>query len=213
LQKSSHQHIFTSAHPKHIFTSGMKICIASNSLHKIEEIKAALPGSVEILSLQDIGCHEELPETQDTIAGNSRQKAEYVWQRYQISCFADDSGLEVAALQNAPGVHSAYYAGLPRNDEKNIDLLLQNLAPFTNRQAQFRTVITLILAGKIHQFEGTVKGEILTKKRGSQGFGYDPVFQPEGFNKTFAEMTIAEKNPISHRGIAVQKLIAFLENF
>lgn len=189
----------------------MKICFATNNPHKITEVQAIVGRKFKLVSLSEIGCWEELPETGNTLEENSAQKAEYVWQKYQIPCFADDSGLEVEALANAPGVYSARYAGLPKNDEKNIALLLQNLQNETNRKAQFRTCITLITAKGKWQFEGIVKGKILEEKQGSQGFGYDPVFLPEGYEQTFAEMNMQDKNAISHRAIAVKKLADFLE--
>lgn len=189
----------------------MKICFATNNQHKIAEVQAILGKKFELVSLAEIGCLEELPETGNTLEENSAQKAEYIWQKYQITCFADDSGLEVEALDNAPGVYSARYGGLPKNDEKNIDLLLQNLQGKSNRKAQFRTCITLITAKGKWQFEGIVKGEILQEKRGSKGFGYDPVFLPEGYEQTFAEMNMQDKNAISHRAIAMRKLADFLQ--
>ncbi|WP_448528007.1 non-canonical purine NTP diphosphatase [Raineya sp.] len=189
----------------------MKVCFATNNSHKIAEVQAIVGKKFELVSLAEVGCLEELPETGNTLEENSAQKAEYVWQKYQIPCFADDSGLEVESLANAPGVHSARYAGLPKNDEKNIALLLQNLQNKPNRKAQFRTCITLITAKGKWQFEGIVKGKILEEKRGSQGFGYDPVFLPEGYGLTFAEMNMQDKNAISHRAIAVKKLADFLE--
>ncbi|PKQ70804.1 non-canonical purine NTP diphosphatase [Raineya orbicola] len=189
----------------------MKICFATNNQHKIAEVQAIVGNQFELVSLAEIGCLEELPETGNTLEENSAQKAEYVWHKYQIPCFADDSGLEVEALANAPGVYSARYAGLPKNDEKNIALLLQNLQNQPNRKAQFRTCITLITAKGKWQFEGIVKGEILQEKRGSGGFGYDPVFLPEGYKQTFAEMSVQDKNAISHRAIAVRKLADFLQ--
>jgi XTP/dITP diphosphohydrolase len=188
----------------------MKLCLATNNAHKVAEIQALLDDSFEILSLQAIGCHTELPENQATLAGNSLEKALFVWENYKISCFADDSGLEVEALNGEPGVITAHYSGT-READANMNLLLQNLAPFTNRNARFRTIITLILNGEVHQFEGFINGEIITEKRGNQGFGYDPVFVPEGYATTFAEMSIAEKNPISHRGRAITRLIDFLK--
>lgn len=187
-----------------------RLTFATNNRHKIEEIHAALGSDFELLSLEDIGCHEELAEDQDTLEGNSSQKASYVFDNYSEDCFADDTGLEIAALNGAPGVYSARYAGAQRSSEDNIDLVLKNLEGVTNRSAQFRTVITLITKAGTHQFEGIVKGQILTARQGKGGFGYDPVFLPDGFSKTLAEMTIEEKNKISHRGRAVQKLIEFL---
>lgn len=166
-----------------------------------------------ILSLEDIGCTEELAETRDTLEGNSLQKAAYIYSRFQLPCFADDTGLEVEALNGAPGVFSARYAGEQKNSEDNIALLLKNLNGIQNRKARFRTVITLIGLDGTHTFEGIVNGVILETKRGVAGFGYDPVFQPEGYTKSMAEMTLEEKNQISHRGIAVRGLISFLKAY
>jgi len=189
----------------------IKICFASNNPKKLEEIRKILPPRFELLSLKDIGCTDELPENTGTIEGNSFQKAEYVWEEFGVNCFADDTGLEVDALNGEPGVDSAFYAGFPRSDEKNVAKLLGNLQGEEIRDARFRTVITLFLEGKYYQFEGVVEGEILTEKEGEGGFGYDPVFRPKGYQKSFAQMDIAEKNRISHRGMATRKLIAFLE--
>ena len=163
-----------------------------------------------IVLLSDIGCLEELPETQDTITANARQKANYVWDNYQAPCFADDSGLEVETLDGAPGVYSAHYAGHQRNSDDNIQLVLKNLKGQAHREAQFRTVIALRLPEGEWIFEGIVKGSILTHPRGKGGFGYDPVFLPQGSSKTLAEMSMEEKNKISHRAIAVSKLAEFL---
>ena len=189
----------------------MKLCFATNNSHKLEEINALLGNSFEIVSLQAIGCQEDLPENQDTLEGNSLEKAQFVWQHYQINCFADDTGLEVEALQGAPGVYSARYAGAQRNSQDNIHLLLQNLQNHTNRKARFRTSITLIMEGHVHQFEGIIKGHIEQKLRGDKGFGYDPVFVPEGHTRTFAEMTMEEKSSMSHRGKAIEALVGFLK--
>ncbi|UCS94464.1 non-canonical purine NTP diphosphatase [Echinicola marina] len=188
----------------------MKICFATNNPKKIEEVKAALGNDFTVVSLKEIGCHEELPETGDTLDYNAFQKARHVFENYQVSCFADDTGLEVAALDDAPGVYSGRYAGEPRSDERNVDLLMENMKGLTNRNAQFRTVIALILDGKEYSFEGVAKGEITTERSGDRGFGYDPVFRPEGHEQTFAELSMQEKNAISHRGRAVRKLIDFL---
>lgn len=187
------------------------LCIATNSSHKIEEIRAQLGSFFLLKKLEDIGCYEELPETQLTIEGNSIQKAKYVFDNFGVPCFADDTGLEVEALNGEPGVYSARYAGPQKNSEDNIQLLLAKLQGKQNRKARFKTVITLAEADGISTFEGTVDGEIIYRKRGSMGFGYDPVFQPIGFNKTFAEMNIMEKGEISHRGIALKKLIDFVK--
>ncbi len=189
----------------------MRLCFASNNKHKLEEIKNVVGRKFEILSLTDIKCNEELPETRNTLEGNSLQKAEYVLQHYNTPCFADDTGLEVEALHGAPGVYSARYAGNHRSNDDNIALLLQNLKNDTNRKAQFRTVITLIgVEAQPVFFEGIIRGEIIAEKRGSSGFGYDPVFIPEGHSRTFAEMTLEEKNQLSHRAIAVKKLAEYL---
>lgn len=189
----------------------MELCFATNNINKLKEVTALLGSNFSLLSLKEIGCTQELPEDFDTIEKNSCQKAEYIYKNYQVNCFADDSGLEVFALDNEPGVKSAHYAGRQRSDSDNIELLLKNIARASNKAAQFKTVITLFLDGAIHQFVGTAKGEIIQEKRGSQGFGYDPIFVPEGYKKTFAEMTMDEKNEISHRGKAIKKLVAFLK--
>lgn len=189
----------------------MKICFATNNPNKLNEIRQALSGKVDIISLQEAGCHEELPETQDTLEGNSLQKAAYVVQHYNIDCFADDTGLEVDALDGEPGVYSARYAGEKCNAEDNITKLLNALDGEENRKAQFRTIITLFLNGEQHTFEGSARGSITHQRSGDSGFGYDPVFQPEGYDYTFAEMSMEEKNNISHRGKAVQLLISFLK--
>ncbi len=188
----------------------MTLCFATNNKGKILEIKTILGKKFEIQSLQEIGCHEELPETKDTIEGNSLQKAEYVWENYGVNCFSDDSGLEVSALNGAPGVYSAMYAGPTCDTKNNIVLLLKNMEGKEDRSALFRTCITLIINGEMHQFEGTVKGKILKTRQGEKGFGYDPIFQPEGFDNSFAEMTLEDKNKISHRGTAVRKLVEYL---
>ncbi|MEX2568369.1 MAG: non-canonical purine NTP diphosphatase [Cyclobacteriaceae bacterium] len=189
----------------------MKICFATNNNKKLEEVRAALGTQMNIVSLADIGCKEELPETGNRLEDNSLQKARYVNRHYQIDCFADDSGLEVTVLDGAPGVYSGRFAGQPRSDERNIDLLLEKMANKTDRSAAFRTVIALIINGREYLFEGEAKGEILAKRTGSGGFGYDPVFRPHGFDKTFAELSMEEKNAISHRGKAVKQLAAFLQ--
>jgi XTP/dITP diphosphohydrolase len=187
-----------------------KYCIASNNKHKIEEMSAILGSSFSFLSLEDIGCREELPETQDTLEGNARQKARFVFDRYKIPCFADDTGLEVKALNGEPGVYSARYAGPAREAEANMDLLLENLQDKSDRNARFRTVIALIDDQGEHLFEGTVEGTIIDEKRGTGGFGYDPIFKPKGYAQTFGEMPLSEKNQISHRAKAVEKLCAYL---
>ena len=189
----------------------MKICFATNNKNKLKEIKLAVEG-IEIIGLSDIGCSEELPENQTTLEGNSLEKASYVFDNFKENCFADDTGLEVDALNGAPGVYSARYAGKHGDSEANMQLLLKNLEGKTNRSAQFKTIITLILEGKEHQFEGIAKGSISLAKVGLDGFGYDPIFTPEGYNITFAEMSMQEKNEISHRGKAVRKLVSFLNS-
>ena len=189
----------------------MRLCFATNNEHKIAEVRSLLDGKFQIVNLPDIGCNEELAETTGTISGNSNQKAEYVYNKYGVDCFADDSGLEVTALNNAPGVDSATYAGRQRNHDDNINLLLENLHGIKNREACFITVITLIISGNRFQFEGKLDGKILTEKRGHGGFGYDPVFVPNGFDKALAQMSMEEKNQISHRAKAIEKLVSFLE--
>lgn len=189
----------------------IRLCFATNNAHKLEEIQAILGNNFELISLAETGCKEELPETGSTLEANSLQKAQYLYDHYQVNCFADDSGLEVHALGGEPGVDSAHYAGPQRSHDDNINLLLKNLADIDDRSAQFRTVITLIQNGEITQFEGGIKGQIISNLRGTEGFGYDPVFVPEGYETTFAEMSLAEKGKISHRASAFRKLVAFLE--
>ncbi len=190
----------------------MKICFATNNAKKIEEVKSALGSDFEIVSLKDIGCNEELPETGDTLDHNAFQKARFVKENYGVDCFADDTGLEVESLNGEPGVYSGRYAGEPRSDERNIELLLKNLKGKENRKARFRTAIALILEGKEYAFEGIASGEIIEEKIGGGGFGYDPIFKPDSYSRTFAELTMTEKNQISHRGKAVKALIEFLSN-
>ena len=187
------------------------LCFATNNQNKIAEIGHILGDEFKIQSLKDIGCTEELPENQNTLEGNSLEKAQYVFDHYNSSCFADDTGLEVAALNGDPGVMSARYAGMQKDSNDNIDLLLNNLNNVENRKAQFRTVISLITQKGVKQFEGLIKGEILTSRRGDNGFGYDPIFQPAGYSKSFAELSMTEKNDISHRAIAFRKLINYLK--
>ncbi|GAB3287428.1 Maf family protein [Hymenobacter tenuis] len=191
----------------------MRLCFASNNAHKLDEIRPLLPPSVELLSLADIGCQEELPETQDTLEGNARQKAQYVWDHFGVACFADDTGLEVEALNGDPGVYSARYAGPQRSATDNVQKLLQELSGHANRAAQFRTVVALVQPdGQVLDFAGMVPGRITEELRGHEGFGYDPIFQPtEGDGRTFAQMTLAEKNSISHRARAVAKLVQYLQ--
>jgi len=186
-----------------------KIVFATNNAHKLTEVRALIP-NWEIISLSDIGCVEDIPETANTLQGNAQLKADFITQKYGLDCFADDTGLEIEALKGEPGVYSARYAGNQANSEDNLQKVLTNLKEKENKNAQFRTVIALNLAPKTHFFEGICKGKILTKKTGESGFGYDPIFQANGFNKSFAEMTQVEKGKISHRGKAVHKLMEFL---
>lgn len=188
-----------------------KLVFATNNAHKLEEIAAILGEKIELLSLKDIECTADIPETADTLEGNATQKAEYIYQQYGLDCFADDTGLEVEALDGAPGVFSARYAGEGHNSEDNMQKLLQNLQGVTNRKAQFRTVICLIWDDKKYLFEGVCKGEIIEEKRGNAGFGYDPIFVPEGYDHTFAELGNDIKNSISHRAKAVELLCNFLK--
>ena len=189
----------------------MQLVFASNNKNKIKEIQLLVPDSIQILSLEDIGCTEDIPETADTIEGNAILKANYVTEKYGYDCFADDSGLEVEALNGAPGVFSARYAGEPKNDENNIDKLLANLKDIENKKANFKTVICLNSKGEQHLFTGIINGQIIEERIGTNGFGYDPIFVADGYEKTFAELTLEEKSNISHRGIAVKKLIHFLK--
>lgn len=188
----------------------MKIVFATSNTNKVKEIKAMLPEHLEILSLKDIGCDEDIPETQPTIEGNAIQKAQYVFDHYHVNCFAEDTGLEILALDGAPGVYSARYAGPQRSAEDNMDKALLELQDKTDRSARFKTVIALIIDGEIQTFEGIVNGEILSSRVGDGGFGYDPIFQPLGYDRSFAEMDISEKNKISHRARATKKLMDYL---
>lgn len=190
----------------------MQLVFASNNRHKIQEIQNLVPSWMSIKSLQDIGCTEDIPETADTIEGNAILKATYVTQKYGYNCFADDSGLEIMHLNGAPGVHSARYAGNHKNDHDNCTKVLAALDGVTNRAAQFKTVIALHLNGQEHLFTGIIGGTITHTPRGTGGFGYDPIFQPNGYEVTFAEMNQSEKSAISHRGIAVRQLITFLQS-
>ena len=189
----------------------MKLVFASSNKNKIFEIQSMLPETIQILSLEDIGCMEEIPETADSIEGNAILKANYVTSKYGYDCFADDTGLQVAALNGEPGVFSARYAGEQRNSDDNMNKLLDNLSDENNRKAQFKTVIALNLNGKQELFTGIAEGEITFEKTGTKGFGYDPIFQPIGYKETFAELSLEIKNEISHRGKATQKLINFLK--
>ncbi|WP_374541176.1 non-canonical purine NTP diphosphatase [Flavobacterium sp.] len=189
----------------------MKLVFASNNKNKIAEIQQLIGDKFEIVSLEDIGCTEDIPETAETIEGNAILKAQYVYDKYGLSCFADDTGLEIDALQGEPGVYSARYAGEQKNADDNMALVLQKLENKTNRSAQFKTIIALNFGSEHFLFEGIVKGTITPVKRGNEGFGYDPIFQPEGFDVTFAEMSMQQKATISHRGKAVEKLVNFLK--
>ena len=187
-----------------------KIVFATNNQHKLDEVKKITEGLTEIVSLSEINCFDDIPETADTLEGNALQKARYVKEKFGFDCFADDTGLEVEALDNAPGVYSARYAGPDHNSESNMKLLLKNMEGITNRNARFRTVIALLMAGKEYLFDGIVEGVIIDEKRGNSGFGYDPVFVPNGYNETFAQLGSDIKNNISHRAKAVLKLHDFL---
>ncbi len=189
----------------------MQLVFASNNKNKIKEIQLLVPQSIKVLSLEDIGCFEEIPETADTIEGNAIQKANYVTEKYGYNCFADDTGLEVEALNGEPGVYSARYAGEQKDATDNMDKLLNNLKGISNRNAQFKTVIALNLNGNHSLFTGIIKGKIIEEKIGSNGFGYDPIFVADGYSQTFAELTIGEKSVISHRGLAVKQLVDFLK--
>ena len=187
-----------------------KLVFATNNAHKLEEIRAILGNKTEILSLSDIGCHTDIPETAGTLEGNARQKAMYVYEHYGLDCFADDTGLEVDSLGGAPGAYSARYAGNGHDPQANMEKLLQEMEKKNDRSAQFRTIISLIEKGEEQQFEGIVKGHITREKRGEAGFGYDPIFQPEGYGLTFAELGNDVKNTISHRARAVALLCEYL---
>jgi len=191
----------------------MKLVFATNNLNKLKEVQEMLPNSIQLLSLKDILCFDEVDETETTLEGNAQLKADYITQKFGFNCFADDTGLEVESLDGKPGVYSARFAGEPSNSENNMQKLLVDLETKSNRKAQFRTAVSLNINEKKFLFEGICKGEILTSKQGEKGFGYDPIFKPEGFEQSFAEMTSEEKNKISHRGIAIQKLVEFLSNY
>ncbi len=190
----------------------MELVFATNNRHKLEEVNKLLNNKMSILSLQDIQCHEDIPEEQLTLEGNALQKARYVYNKYGKNVFADDTGLEVEAIEWMPGVMSARYAGVEKDSMKNMNKLLEQMKGVKNRFAQFRTVIALIIDGKEFTFEGKVIGKIIDEKRGEQGFGYDPIFLPEGYNKTFAELPLSEKNKISHRARAVNNLVSFIKS-
>lgn len=186
-----------------------KLVFATNNTHKTEEVANILAPEYQVLNLKDINCLVDIPETGDTFAENATLKSTYVYQNYHLDCFADDSGLEVEALNNEPGIFSARYSGV-KDDATNLQLLLKNLEGQSNRKARFKTVISLLRNGENHLFEGIIEGTIRTEPSGSKGFGYDPIFQPNGYDVTFAEMEMSEKNKISHRALAMQKLIDFL---
>jgi len=189
----------------------MELVFTSNNQHKVEEVQAMIGSNITLKSLNDIGCLDEIPETGDTFAENAGQKSRYVYERYQLDCFADDSGLEIDALGGEPGVNSAHYSG-SRDFENNMSLVLERLTGKTDRKARFKTVISLITGGQEYLFEGSIEGSISMQKSGSKGFGYDPIFVPDGYDISFAEMTPEEKNRISHRAKAMEKLIRFLNS-
>lgn len=186
------------------------LVFATNNAHKLEEIREILGGKFHIVSLKELGCQEDIPEEQDTLEGNALQKAWYIRDKYKVNCFADDTGLEIEALGGEPGVYSARYAGDGHDSEANMRKVLDKMSGETNRRARFRTVIALLLEGQEHLFEGEVRGEILRERHGNGGFGYDPIFRPEGFAQSFAEMSLEDKNKISHRGRATEALRKFL---
>ncbi|WGD34141.1 non-canonical purine NTP diphosphatase [Olleya sp. YS] len=188
----------------------MQLVFATNNLNKLKEVQSLIPSHITLLSLKDIGCFEDVPETQNTIEGNAIQKAEYIKQQYGYDCFADDTGLEVEALNGEPGVFSARYAGTQRDANDNMDLLLSKLKSKDSRQAQFKTVIALHLNNELETFTGICKGDITTTKQGDKGFGYDPIFKANGYTKTFAEISLDEKNKIGHRGKAIRLLVDYL---
>ena len=189
----------------------MQLVFATQNNNKVKEIQALMPAGIEILSLHEIGCDDDIPETATTLEGNAILKADYIFKKFKVHCFADDTGLEVEALDGEPGVYSARYAGANRNADDNMDLLLQKLASSSNRNARFRTAICLIINGQQYLFDGIVNGEITTEKRGNEGFGYDPVFIPEGQDRTFAQMSLTEKNTMSHRKRAFDQMIHFVK--
>lgn len=191
----------------------LELIFATNNRHKLDEVSAKLGGRIKLLTLNDIGCHEDIPETGVTFSENASIKSRYVYEKYGLNCFGDDSGLEVEVLNGEPGVYSARYAGEHGNHNANIDKLLKNLEDVKDRAARFVTIILLIWEGQEYFFEGTVEGIIRHERAGVQGFGYDPVFQPDGFDITFAEMSLEEKNKLSHRAKAVEKLVEFLNKF
>ncbi|MGQ8337397.1 non-canonical purine NTP diphosphatase [Sunxiuqinia sp. A32] len=188
----------------------MELVFATNNQHKLRELQQILGDSICLLSLKDIGCEEEIPENQETLEGNASEKSFFIYNKYGYNCFADDTGLEIEALNGEPGVYSARYAGEEKSADANMQKVLRKLSEIKNRNARFRTVISLVIDGEETQFEGIVDGAILEVRKGMEGFGYDPIFQPNGFKESFAEMDAEQKNEISHRGRAVQKLVQFL---
>lgn len=196
--------------PETTWTMIKELVFATNNKYKTEEVSKLLQGKYRVLNLTDIGCNVDIPETGATFAENATLKSSYVVEHYQLDCFADDSGLEIEALDNAPGIFSARYAGV-RDDQQNLQLVLEKLEGITNRKAHFKTVISLVKDKEVFLFEGIIHGQIRTKPEGTNGFGYDPIFEPSGYGITFAEMSLEEKNKISHRAIAMNKLIAFLQ--
>ncbi|UII79198.1 non-canonical purine NTP diphosphatase [Flagellimonas sp. CMM7] len=190
----------------------MKIVFATHNQHKLKEVKALLPSEIQLLSLDDIGCFDEIPETGKTLEENAKIKADHITSTYGFDCFSDDTGLLIDALQGAPGVYSARYAGEQKDAKDNMTKVLSELKDSANRGAYFKTVIHLNLENKSYSFEGIVEGQITKKEFGSKGFGYDPIFKPKGYNETFGELSAAIKNEISHRGLAIQKLVAFFKN-
>ncbi len=192
--------------------SKVKLVFATHNKNKLVEVQKLLGNNFQLLSLYDIDCNTEIPETHLTLEENASEKAWYVYNNFQLNCFADDTGLEIRSLNNAPGVLSARYAGEEKSSEANMKKVLEELKNKPDRKAQFRTIISLIINGKEYRFEGKVKGEIIKEKHGTDGFGYDPIFKPDGFTETFAEISMEEKNKVSHRGMAIQKLVEFLKN-
>ena len=191
----------------------MKLVFATNNPNKLMELQNLLGDDIELLSLADINCNDDIPEDHETLEENATQKAEYIYNKFKLNCFADDTGLEIEALNNEPGVYSARYAGVDKDAKANMKKVLKNLEGESNRLARFRTVISLFLNDEEYQFEGIVHGNILESEKGRDGFGYDPIFEPKGYSISFAEMEMSEKNRISHRGLAVQKLVKFLLNY
>ena len=194
------------------YVQKMKLVFATNNRHKLDEVAAKIDGKIELLTLNDIGCYDDIEETGTTFKQNASIKSQFIYKKYNLDCFGDDSGLEIDALNGEPGVYSARYAGEHGNHAANIKKVLDNLEGETNRKARFRTVISLILNGKEHFFDGTVEGTIRTAPSGTDGFGYDPIFEPDGYNITFAEMSMDAKNQISHRAKAMEQLVSFLSS-